>query len=154
MSPETNIYLNKGRKRKNTTWSLKSMLPYQYIIPLCFSDLSITCHSHCIHTLFNSFQRTFHLTLESQQPPWVSSSSRLSSSLSSAKSFIMPLHYLLSVAGSINSTNLKILHVSYFNLTYFHLIPSTQSLFQKRNKKKQSFYSSLMLTLLISASVV
>lgn len=56
-----------------------------------------------------------------------------------SKAFMMPLHNLLSVAGSMHSSpNLKILHVSYFNLTYFHLIPSTQSLFQKTNKK--SFY--------------
>lgn len=102
--------------------------------PTCFSDLSITCDSHCSRALFHSF----HPTDGSRQPPSVSSSSRFVIPFLS-KAFMMPLHNLLSVAGSMHSSpNLKILHVSYFNLTYFHLIPSTQSLFQKTNKK--SFY--------------
>lgn len=105
----------------------------------CFCLLfhfSFSLHSHFIslfyeHLTSQTWTTAATLSLHLIQAP---------ASLSSTKAFIMPLYsLLLSIAETINSSvNLKDLHVSYFSLTYFHLIPSTQSLFQK----EQSFYSS------------
>lgn len=129
-------------KIKNTMWSLKTRLPCQYIIPLCFSQIfpslshllfsfSFLLHSHFISPFSGHSSFPIWITIASLSLQFI----QTSSFLSSTKIFIVALYnFLLSVTGNINSSaNQKNVQVSYFNLTYCHLIPSPQSLFQDQS---------------------
>lgn len=152
MSQELKFTWTEGKK--NSTWSLKTRLSCQYIILLCFSKIfpllsclllsfSFSLHFHFISPFSGHSSAHTWITIAFLSLQFI----QTSSFLSSTKTFIVAL---LSVAGNINSsTNLKNVQVSYFNLTYCHLTPSTQFLFQD-----QSSYLPYSFLLLYLAHIV